>query len=119
MASTSSGIHITLDLGGRYRLGPDVEWLDGELHYRVDPDKAEKFAAAVGRFLPGLRSEDLSPDYAGIRPKLQGPGDEFRDFWAQEASALGCPRLINLLGIESPGLTAAGAIARHLCGLVS
>lgn len=111
------GIHVTPDLGGRYRLGPDVSWVE-ELSYDVAPEKAEQFAAAVRVYLPEIRAEDLAPDFSGIRPKLQRPGEPFRDFHAAEASALGAPQLINLLGIESPGLTAAGALARTVADLI-
>lgn len=111
------GIHITVDLGGRYRLGPDVEWID-EVNYRVDGTKAELFARAVQSYLPEIQASDLSPDFAGVRPKLQGPDDAFRDFHLAEASELGAPQLVNVLGIESPGLTAAGALARRVAALV-
>ena len=111
------GIHVTRDLGGRYRLGPDVEWIDAP-RYDVAPEKASSFARAVAAYLPEIRSEHLAPDFAGVRPKLQAPGDPFRDFWLAEASELGAPRLVNLLGIESPGLTAAGALARRVAELV-
>jgi L-2-hydroxyglutarate oxidase LhgO len=102
------GVHVTFDLGGRFRLGPDVEWVDA-LEYAVDGGKAEAFAAAARRYLPEIRATDLSPDFAGIRPKLQAPGEAFRDF----EIALG-ERMVSLIGIESPGLTAAGAIARRV-----
>ena len=111
------GIHVTRDLGGRFRLGPDVEWV-AEPRYDVDPSKALAFARAVGRYLPGLRAEDLAPDFAGIRAKLQAPGGPFRDFHVAEASALGAPGLVNLLGIESPGLTASPALARVVADLI-
>ena len=111
------GIHVTPDLGGRYRLGPDVEWVDAP-RYDVDPAKAGRFAETVARYLPELRAEHLSPDFAGVRPKLQRPEDPFRDFWVEEASDLGAPGLVNLVGIESPGLTAAGALARRVAALV-
>ncbi len=104
------GIHITFDLAGKITSGPDVEYVD-ELHVDVDPAKAARFGEAVRRYLPDVRDEDLAPDYAGIRPKLQGPGEPFRDFVIEEASAHGAPGLVNLLGIESPGLTASEAIA--------
>jgi L-2-hydroxyglutarate oxidase LhgO len=107
------GIHITLDMGGRYRLGPDVEYVEAP-RYDVDPGKAEAFAESVRRYLPELRAEDLAPDFAGIRPKLQGPGETFRDYVIEEASHHGAPGLWNLLGIESPGLTASSAIARRV-----
>jgi L-2-hydroxyglutarate oxidase LhgO len=112
------GIHITLDLGGRFRLGPDVEYV-AEPRYDVDPAKAEVFAESVRRYLPELRAEDLAPDFAGIRPKLQGPGEAFRDYVIEEASPHGAPGLWNLLGIESPGLTAASAIARRVAAEIA
>ena len=111
------GVHVTFDLGGRYRLGPDVEWVD-RLDYGVDPGKAEAFAAAARRYLPEIRASHLSPDFAGIRPKLQAPGEAFRDFAIEEGSARGAPGLVSLLGIESPGLTAAGSIARRVAAHV-
>jgi len=111
------GVHVTLDLGGRYRLGPDVEWVQTP-SYRVDPAKAEAFAEAARRYLPELRAEDLAPDFAGIRPKLQEPGGAFRDFEIADGGAHGAPGLVNLLGIESPGLTASAAIARRAADLV-
>ena len=111
------GIHVTVDLGGRYRLGPDVEWID-DVHYDVAPEKATRFAEAVQRYLPQIEAADLSPDFAGIRPKLQRAGDPFRDFYLAEGSSLGAPQLVSLLGIESPGLTAAAALARRVAALV-
>ncbi len=111
------GIHITMDLGGRYRLGPDTEYID-ELHYQVDPDKAERFAAAARRYLPEIKASDLAPDFAGIRPKLQGPDQGFHDFVIAEESSNGAPGWINLLGIESPGLTASEAIAMRVVDLL-
>ncbi len=103
------GIHVTLDLGGRFRLGPDVEWIESP-RYDVDPRKAHAFATAAARYLPELRAEHLAPDFAGIRPKLQRPGEAFRDFHVGRE----LPGLFNLLGIESPGLTAAEAIAARV-----
>ena len=117
-AGAGLGIHVTLDLGGRVRFGPDAEYVD-RVRYDVDPAKAESFAAAAGRYLPGLRAEWLSPDQAGVRPKLAGPGEAFRDFVVEEASADGLPGLVNLIGIESPGLTAAPAIAARVLSLLS
>jgi L-2-hydroxyglutarate oxidase LhgO len=112
------GIHVTLDLAGRYRLGPDVEWVD-RVRYDVDPAKAEHFAAAVRRYLPELRASDLRPDFAGIRPKLVAEGEPPGDFVIEECSERGAPGLIALLGIESPGLTASAAIARRVSALVA
>jgi len=110
------GIHATLDLAGRVRFGPDTEYVD-QLDYQVDPAKAEVFRAAAQRYLPGLAGANLVPDYAGIRPKLAGPGQGFRDFVIEEASAHGAPGFIACLGIESPGLTAALAIGERVAAL--
>jgi L-2-hydroxyglutarate oxidase LhgO len=112
------GVHVTLDLGGRMRLGPDAEYVDA-IRYDVDAAKATAFARAAGRYLPGLRAEWLTPDQAGIRPKLAAPGEVFRDFVVEEGSAHGRPGLVNLIGIESPGLTAAPAIAERVVELLS
>ncbi|HEY8492243.1 MAG TPA: NAD(P)/FAD-dependent oxidoreductase [Myxococcota bacterium] len=116
-AGAGLGIHVTLDLGGRIRFGPDAEYVERP-RYDVDPKKAELFAASAGRYLPGLRAEWLTPDQAGVRPKLAGPGEGFRDFVIEEGSADGRPGLVNLIGIESPGLTAAAAIATHVATLI-
>lgn len=117
-AGAGLGIHVTVDLGGRYRFGPDAEYVD-RIDYVIEPAKAASFAAAVQRYLPEVRAEHLTPDFAGIRPKLQGPGEPFRDFVVEEASRHGAPGLINLLGIESPGLTASEGIARHVRQLMA
>lgn len=110
------GVHVTFDLGGRYRLGPDTAYVDRE-RYDVEPEKAAGFLAAA-RYLPELRLEHLSPDFAGLRPKLQGPDDGFVDFVIEEGTAAGVPGLVSLLGIESPGLTAAGEIGERVAALV-
>lgn len=112
------GIHITFDLAGRVMAGPDTEYV-GELRYDVDPAKAAVFGAALRRYLPGIRDDELSPGYAGIRPKLQGPGEPVRDFVIEEASRHGVPRLVNLIGIESPGITASEAIAELVDHLIA
>lgn len=112
------GVHVTLDLGGRVRFGPDAHYVDA-IDYAIDPGKAVDFAAAAGRYLPGLRAEWLTPDQSGIRPKLQAPGESFRDFVIAEESERGLPGLVNLLGIESPGLTAALAIAERVSALLA
>lgn len=112
------GVHITLDLAGRVLLGPDASYV-ARPDYAVNADKAAHFAEAAGRYLPGLRAEWLSPDQAGVRPKLAGPGESFRDFVVAEESARGLPGLVNLIGIESPGLTAAPAIAEQVAELLS
>ena len=109
------GIHATLDLGGRLRFGPDLQYCD-EPNYLVDEKSHAKFATAIRRYLPTLDDTKLFPDMAGIRPRLQGPNDLFQDFIIREESQSGAPGLINLLGIESPGLTAAPAIAEEIAG---
>jgi L-2-hydroxyglutarate oxidase LhgO len=112
------GVHVTLDLGGRVKFGPDANYVDA-VDYTVDPAKAGAFAAAAGRYLPGLRAEWLSPDQAGVRPKLQGPRDTFRDFVIAEETDRGLPGLVNCLGIESPGLTAALAIGDRVQAILA
>lgn len=111
------GIHVTFDLGGKLTLGPDTEYVS-ELRYDVNPDKRAQFAAAARRYLPELRDDQLSPDYSGIRPKLQGPADEFRDYVIEDATPHGVAGLINLIGIESPGVTSSEAIAERAAALV-
>jgi L-2-hydroxyglutarate oxidase LhgO len=111
------GVHLTFDTGGQLRAGPDTEYVSAA-NYQVDPAKRTAFAAAVSRYLPMVTEADFEPDYAGLRPKLQGPGQPFRDFVIEEASPHGLPRFVNLLGIESPGLTASEAIAELVCGLL-
>ncbi len=117
-AAAGLGIHVTFDLGGGYRLGPDAEYVE-QPKLEVDPAKAAHFAEVARRFLPELRASHLSPAFAGIRPKLQGRGEPFRDFVIEEASVHGAPGLVNLLGIESPGLTASAAIAGRVAALLA
>ncbi len=109
------GVHLTLDLGGRARFGPDVEWLaatDPEaLDYRVDPARGAAFAADIRRYWPELPEGALQPDYAGVRPKLHGPGEPAADFVVQGPREHGIAGLVHLFGIESPGLTASLALA--------
>ncbi len=112
------GVHVSIDLGGQARFGPDVEWVDGPDDYDVDPARAELFYAAVRRYWPGLPDGALQPGYAGIRPKLQAPGEPPRDFVVSGPAEHGVPGLVNLFGIESPGLTSALAIAGHAAALV-
>lgn len=112
------GIHVTPDLGGRIRLGPDATYVE-RIDYRVDPAKAVRFAEAVGRFLPGLRAEWLAPDGAGVRAKLAAPGEAFRDFVVREESGRGRPGLVNVIGIESPGLTASPALGHRVVELLA
>ena len=104
------GVHLTLDLAGQARFGPDVEWVQA-IAYDVDPRRAERFYAAIRRFWPGLPEGALLPGYSGIRPKTAGPGDPAQDFQIQGPRAHGVQGLVNLYGIESPGLTASLALA--------
>lgn len=108
-----TGIHICLNLEGNIRLGPSAEYVNA-IDYHVDEANKNDFYRAAHRYLPAILLDDLAPDFAGIRPKLQGPGDGFRDFVIQEESGKGLPGLVNLIGIESPGLTASPAIARYV-----
>jgi L-2-hydroxyglutarate oxidase LhgO len=97
------------------RFGPDVEYLPGrERDYAVDPAHRGVFGRGVRHIFPEIRDEDLSPDIAGIRPKLQGPGEPFRDFVIRHETAAGLPGFVNLVGIDSPGLTSAPAIAEEV-----
>ena len=105
------GVHITLDLAGQARFGPDVEWVES-IDYQVDPRRAERFYAAIRRYWPGLPDGALAPGYAGIRPKTAGAGEPAPDFVVQGPRAHGVPGLVHLFGIESPGLTASLALAR-------
>ena len=104
------GVHITLDLAGQARFGPDVEWIEA-VDYAVDPRRGDAFYAAVRRYWPGLRDNALQPGYAGIRPKISGPNDPAADFVVQGPAAHGVPGLVNLYGIESPGLTSSLPLA--------
>lgn len=106
------GVHLTLDLAGQARFGPDVEWVDHE-GYDVDPRRADGFYAEVRRYWPELADGALQPAYAGIRPKLHGPGEPAPDFLIQREAAHGLPGLVNLFGIESPGLTACLSLAEE------
>jgi len=108
------GVHLTLDLGGQARFGPDVEWVDA-IDYTVDPRRADAFYAEVRKYWPALPDGALQPAYAGIRPKLAGPGAAAADFLLQAPATHGVPGLVNLFGIESPGLTACLAIAELAC----
>ncbi len=104
------GVHVTLDLAGRARFGPDVEWTE-RIDYAVDPRRAERFYAAIRRYWPGLPDGALLPGYAGIRPKTAGPGEPPADFEIQGPREHGVRGLVHLFGIESPGLTASLALA--------
>jgi L-2-hydroxyglutarate oxidase LhgO len=111
------GIHLTLDMGGSARFGPDVTWVDAP-DYTVDPAQRDRFADAIRRYWPGVEAERLYPSYAGVRPKLSGPGEPAADFGIDGPQAHGHSGLVNLFGIESPGLTASLAIAEHVADLV-
>ena len=107
------GVHLTLDLSGQARFGPDVEWVQS-INYDVDPRRAESFYSAIREYWPALPDGALQPAYAGIRPKLSGPGEPAADFVIQGPAAHGVRGLVNLFGIESPGLTACLAIAARV-----
>jgi L-2-hydroxyglutarate oxidase LhgO len=107
------GVHLTIDLGGQARFGPDVEWIDA-IDYTVDPHRADGFYAAVRKYWPALKDGALQPGYAGIRPKIVPKGAPAQDFVVQGPQTHGVPGLVNLFGIESPGLTASLAIAEHV-----
>ena len=108
-------MHLTLDLGGQARFGPDVEWID-EINYDVDPRRSDSFYAAVRKYWPGLPDDSLIPAYSGIRPKIQAEGEAAADFMIQGPDEHGVPGLVNLYGIESPGVTSSLAIAEEVMG---
>lgn len=110
------GIHLTLDLAGRARFGPDVEWIE-DLNYDVDIERAERFYASIRRFWPKLAAGALVPAYAGIRPKISGPGEPAADFRIDGPALHGLSTVINLFGIESPGLTSSLAIGEYVAEL--
>jgi L-2-hydroxyglutarate oxidase LhgO len=107
------GVHVTLDLAGRMRFGPDVEWIDCE-NYDVDASRAQAFYQSIRAYWPGLPDNSLLPDYAGIRPKLTGPGEPATDFIIDAPRQHGLSRLVHLFGIESPGLTCALSLAAQI-----
>jgi L-2-hydroxyglutarate oxidase LhgO len=109
------GVHVTVDLAGRMRFGPDVEWIPEE-SYTVDPRRADSFYDRIRTYWPGLPAGSLVPDYCGIRPKLTGPGEPAADFMIAGPSAHGLPQLVNLFGIESPGLTSSLSLAQEVVG---
>ncbi len=111
------GVHLTLDLAGQARFGPDVEWIDG-IDYTVDPRRGERFYAAIRTYWPALKEGALQPGYAGIRPKISGPKEPAADFLLQGPAEHGIAGLVNLYGIESPGLTASLAIAERVLSLL-
>jgi len=117
-STASQGLHLAIDLGGRTRLGPDAEWLPQgsrpPFDYEVDPARAAMFYQAVRRYWPGLKDGALSPDYSGVRPKIVGPGEPSGDFLIDGPETHGVAGLINLIGIESPGLTSSLAIGEKV-----
>jgi len=115
------GVHVTLDLGGQARFGPDTQWLadDGPIDYSVNAARGNSFYAAIRRYWPGLPDGSLTPDYSGARPKLSREGGVAQDFAIDGQAAHGVPGLVNLFGIESPGLTAALAIGERVTALLS
>ncbi|HJV84884.1 MAG TPA: NAD(P)/FAD-dependent oxidoreductase [Noviherbaspirillum sp.] len=113
------GVHLTLDLGGQARFGPDVEWIepvDGNIDYAVDPGRADRFYREIRAYWPALPDASLQPAYAGVRPKISAPGAPAADFLF---TSHGNPHYLGLYGIESPGLTASLAIADHAASLIS
>ena len=109
------GTHVTLDLAGRMRFGPDVEWI-AEENYDVNPGRVASFYASIRRYWPGLKDGTLQPDYAGIRPKLTGPGEPAADFLVDAPAQHGMPALVQMFGIESPGLTSSLSLADEVAG---
>jgi L-2-hydroxyglutarate oxidase LhgO len=116
------GVHLTLDLGGQAKFGPDLEWLAvrhaDEIDYRVDPRRSDGFYGEVRRYWPALPDGVLQPSYSGVRPKIHGPGEKAPDFRIDGPALHGVRGLVNLFGIESPGLTSALAIAEHVTNLL-
>uniref|UniRef100_A0A2P2KFQ5 L-2-hydroxyglutarate dehydrogenase, mitochondrial n=1 Tax=Rhizophora mucronata TaxID=61149 RepID=A0A2P2KFQ5_RHIMU len=117
------GVHVTLDLDGQVKFGPDVEWIDGiddrssflnKYDYSVSASRADGFYPEIRKYFPNLKDGSLEPGYAGIRPKISGPGQPPADFVIQGEDTHGVPGLVNLLGIESPGLTSSLAIAERV-----
>lgn len=113
------GVHLTIDLGGQAKFGPDVQWVETPDDLVVDPARGLAFYAEVRKYWPGLPEGALQPGYAGIRPKISGPGEAARDFLIQGPAEHGVPGLVNLFGIESPGLTSSLAIGQHVADLLS
>jgi len=112
------GVHLTLDLGGQAKFGPDVQWVDRPDDLVVDPRRGDAFYAEVRKYWPSLPDGALQPGYAGMRPKIQAPHEPARDFLVQGPADHGVPGLVHLFGIESPGLTSSLAIGEHVAGLL-
>lgn len=114
------GIHVTIDMGGGVKLGPDVKYLESNIYdYKLTASKQEEFYKSAKKFLPFLELDDIAPEMAGIRPKIQKPGELLRDFYIMEESKRGYPGFINLIGMESPGLTSSIAIAKYVNNLIN
>lgn len=111
------GVHVTLDMAGAARFGPDITWVEGE-DYSFDDSRRAAFVDAIRRYYPSLDEERLQPGYTGVRPKIAGPGDADADFAIQGPADHGVPGLVNLFGIESPGITASLAIGEHVSNLL-
>jgi L-2-hydroxyglutarate oxidase LhgO len=111
------GVHYTRDLGGVAKFGPDTEWI-ASVDYTVDPKRGEKFYAAIRSYWPGLKDGALQPGYAGVRPKISGPGEPAADFLIQGPQGHGVAGLVNLYGIESPGLTSSLPLADYAISLL-
>jgi len=112
------GVHVTLDMAGRMRFGPDVEWIEHE-NYDVNASRAQAFYNRIRDYWPGLPDGALVPDYAGIRPKLTGPGEAAADFMIDAPQHHGQPRLVQMFGIESPGLTSSLSLAEEVVDYLS
>jgi L-2-hydroxyglutarate oxidase LhgO len=113
------GIHVTIDMGGGVRLGPDVKYLESNVYdYKLTPSKQEAFFSEAKKYLPFLELDDIAPEMAGIRSKIQKPGESQKDFYIKEEAERGYPGFINLIGMESPGLTSALAIAKYVNELI-
>jgi L-2-hydroxyglutarate oxidase LhgO len=117
------GVHITIDLGGQAKFGPDVQWLEGitdpnKIDYSVDPRRADAFYAEVRKYWPGLQDGQLTPSYSGVRPKIVAANEPAADFVIQGAAVHGLPGLVNLFGIESPGLTSSMAVGEYVVDLL-
>ena len=117
------GIHLTLDLGGQARFGPDVLWLptgtsEADLDYQVGTERRASFEADIRRYWPGLPEGAIQPAYSGVRPKISGPGQPAADFHIAGPQQHGCPGVVQLFGIESPGLTSSMAIAERVAPMV-
>ena len=112
------GVHVTLDLGGRAKFGPDVQWIEA-VDYAFDDTRRSRFVETIRRYYPALDESRLQPAHTGIRPKISGPGEPAADFRIDGPDVHGIPGLVNLMGIESPGLTASLSIADRVCELLA